>query len=195
MIMFNILSCNYNIFFRKIQANKLAKKYAKDLKFNLDMKCLIALSYLEPSEIPIYFHNFLETVEDTDSKIIANWFQENYVHGTVSSQPKYSPEFWSCHALNYLKIPRTQNAAEGWHHKINALVGKHNPKTYLLIKELIKESISNTADIEKIVCGTPPIPKKRKFADKDDRIDRILQHKEEYSEIQLLQAIGKNIKF
>lgn len=158
------------------------------------MKCLIALSYLEHSEIPLYFNKFMETLEDDDSKIMTDWFQENYVFGSISSQPKYSPEFWSCHELNTMKIPRTQNAAEGWHHKMNSLINKSNPKTYLLIKELIKETISNTADIEKIMCGSPPKPKKRKYSDKDDRIDRILQHKEDYSEIKLLQAIAKNIK-
>ena len=48
----------------------------KDLNFNLEMKCLVALSYLEQSEIPMYFQKFVENLKDDDSKIIANWFEE-----------------------------------------------------------------------------------------------------------------------
>lgn len=136
----------------------------------------------------------MDSLQDEDSVMMAKWFEENYVFGTVNSQPKYPAEFWSCYLINSMKIPRTQNSAEAWHNKINILIGKHNPGTYALIKELIKETISNLADIEKILCGSPPKNKKRKFFDKDAAIDTILQHQAKYSEIELLKSIAKKLR-
>lgn len=114
--------------------------------------------------------------------------------GTGNGPPKYSPGFWSCHEINMMKIPRTSNSAEAWHHKINQIIDKHHPGLYLLIKELIKESISNESAIEQKMTGAPPEKKKKKYVSKDERINRILMLRDDYSEAKLLKSIAVNLK-
>ncbi|KAL0892109.1 hypothetical protein ABMA27_015311 [Loxostege sticticalis] len=102
------------IIYRQVQAQACAKKYASSMTFNKQVKCLLALSYLPEEEIPTYFNTLLRSL----------WFQENYISGTRNTQPKYAPSYWSCHNINQMKIPRTSNSAEAWHHKINIIIDK-----------------------------------------------------------------------
>lgn len=164
------------------------------MTFNKQVKCLLALSYLPEEEIPTYFNTLLRCIEDPDWKALALWFQENYISGTRNTQPKYAPSYWSCHNINQMKIPRTSNSAEAWHHKINIIIDKNHPGVYSLINTLMKESLANTGDIEAILSGAPSQRKKKNYSNKDERIDTILQHKEEYSEFKLLMCIATNLK-
>ncbi|KAL0884147.1 hypothetical protein ABMA27_016160 [Loxostege sticticalis] len=182
------------IIYRQVQAQACAKKYASSMTFNKQVKCLLALSYLPEEEIPTYFNTLLRCIEDPDWKALALWFQENYISGTRNTQPKYAPNYWSCHNINKMKIPRTSNSAEAWHHKINIIIDKNHPGVYSLINTLMKESLANTGDIEAILSGAPSQRKKKNYSNKDERIDTILQHKEEYSEFKLLMCIATNLK-
>lgn len=190
----NIKSIKYAFCFRQVQAQACAKKYASSMTFNKQVKCLLALSYLPEEEIPTYFNTLLRCIEDPDWKALALWFQENYISGTRNTQPKYAPSYWSCHNINQMKIPRTSNSAEAWHHKINIIIDKNHPGVYSLINTLMKESLANTGDIEAILSGAPSQRKKKNYSNKDERIDTILQHKEEYSEFKLLMCIATNLK-
>lgn len=182
------------IIYRKIQSSGLVNKYSTNQEFNIEMKCLLALSYLSPDNIPIYFNEILSDLQDEDSKTIYDWFEANYVSGTVTSQPKYNPEFWSCYVVNSKNIPRTQNSAESWHHHINQIINKKTPGFYHLVSELIKETIINDTEIEKLLNGEPPEKKKKKYIVKEKRIERILQKKESLSKKNFIKEIAKNLK-
>ncbi|CAG9793720.1 unnamed protein product, partial [Diatraea saccharalis] len=150
------------IYFRQVQDQGFAKRYASDIQFNIEVKCLLALSFLEESEIYVYFESILKSLKDPDWQQLAHWFENNYVHGTSTTQPKYQPRFWSCYETNKMNIPRTQNSAEAWHNKINNIIDKNHPGVYELIKQLIKETVANEGEIENILTGAPPEPKKKK---------------------------------
>ncbi|XP_013196278.2 uncharacterized protein LOC132904299 [Amyelois transitella] len=182
------------ILYRQVQQRGLTQRYASDIKFKTDVKCLLALSFLPPNEIPIYFNKLLVSYKDDDDIIsLAHWFEENYVSGTCSAPARYIPEFWSCELINTLKLPRTQNSAEAWHHHINQIIDKKSPGFYHLIKELIKETIIKESEIEKMLCGSPPEKKRRKYIIKDEKLKKIIEIKENLNEIKYLKEISKII--
>lgn len=179
------------ILYRKIQKEGLSTKYNSDKQFNKEVKCLIALCYVHPNNVLMYFIDLLKTLSD-DSLEIAEWFGENYVQGKDNQPPKYNPNFW---CLNYLAtIPRTQNSAESFHHHINEICSKRHVGFYRLVSELIKETKVNLIEIQKIMEGEP-VPKKRmrKGHYKLRKIDNILKNIPEYSHVDLLRAIAENL--
>ncbi|KAL4718410.1 hypothetical protein ACJJTC_015062 [Scirpophaga incertulas] len=124
-------------------------------------------------------------------KELGHWFEENYVCGTCSRPAKYSPEFWSSEIVSAMNVPRTQNSAEAWHHHINQIIDKKKPGFYLLIKELIKETIINESEIDKMICGSPPEKKRKKYAIKDDKIKKLIELRNDLSEVKYLKEMAK----
>ena len=76
--------------------------------------------------------------------------------------------------------PRTTNAVEGWHHKLNAMCRRPHPNIYLFIQTLQKEQAANEAKIIQLDAGGIVRPKKRKYRQLDQRIqllkDRLRQN-------------------
>ncbi|CAG4953368.1 unnamed protein product [Colias eurytheme] len=178
------------ILYRQIQTRGLTQRYATDFTFKEEVKCLLALSFLSANEIPYYFHKLLEKLQG-DAKDIAIWFDENYVSGTCSAPAKYAPEFWSCEVVNRMDIPRTQNSAEAWHHHINQVIDKKKPGFYLLLRELIKETLIIESDIEKMILGEPQEKRRKKYVQKEEKLKKLIEIKENLSEIKYLKEISK----
>ena len=179
------------ILYRKIQKEGLSTKYNNDKQFNKEVKCLMALCYVHPDNVLMYFNGLLETLSE-DSLKIANWFGENYIQGKNNQPPKYNPSFW---CLNYLAtIPRTQNSAESFHHHISQICSKRHVGFYRLASELIKETKVNLIEIQKIINGES-VPNKRmkKGHYKLNNINNILQNIPEYNNVDLLRAIATNL--
>lgn len=105
--------------------------------------------------MPFWTQEFLYYVLG-DRQNTAQWFGENNVTGTCNAPPKYSPEFWSSEVVNRKSIPKTQNLAEAWHHHINQVINKKQPRFYHLIEELNKEIVIVESDIDKTTTGSPP---------------------------------------
>lgn len=93
-----------------MQHSGYQKLCGKNNKFASDVKCLLALAYLTPEEIPIYYEDLKENI-CSEAKVIAEWFSENYIWGTYTSPAIYKPHFWSVHESKERNIPRTQNSA------------------------------------------------------------------------------------
>jgi hypothetical protein len=63
---------------------------------------MMALSFLEKEEIPVYFAElYLELSPD------ARWVNKHYVNGESNRPPPFSLVFWSCSDLDKQQIPRT----------------------------------------------------------------------------------------
>jgi hypothetical protein len=56
------------------------------------VKCMMALSFLEKGEIPVYFaEHYLEL--SPDARLLANWVNKHYVNGKNNRPPSFSPAF------------------------------------------------------------------------------------------------------
>lgn len=179
------------IIYRKVQREGLTTKYNSDHTFNTEVKCILALYYIQPANIAMYFNDLINTMSN-DARKIADWFGIKYINGTNKQPPVYSPNFWT--QCNDKTIPRTQNSAESFHHHINQICAKRHVGFYRLVGELQSETSANIAAIERIRNGEP-LPKKRKAKNeyKLRRIDNILKEITEYTHVELLKAIASNL--
>ncbi|KAF9424317.1 hypothetical protein HW555_000456, partial [Spodoptera exigua] len=177
------------IIYRKIQSSGLAKLYGTDYSFSLEIKCLMALSFLPHSTIPQYFKVWEENCSEK-SALIAKWFAENYVVGKNGKLPQIPPSLWSCHDLNHLKLPRTQNNVEAWHHRLNSIVDKRSPGFYELSTILLAEMNIVEGKIQCILNGEPSAKQKKICTKKNVNIETILRNFEMYTELDLLKAIA-----
>lgn len=159
----------------------------------MEMKCLFALSYLSPNDIPHYFDEWRKNISP-EADIISEWFSDNYIWETISSPPKYQPSHWSTKDLIDQDIPRTQNYAESWHHRINTIVSANNAGFYRISNHLINEMKHSIIEINKLSIGTPVPAKKKKVLDKKCRIENILNNQLDYTKTGFLKAIGANLR-
>lgn len=179
------------IIYRKIQKTGKATMYGTNVNFAIEMKCLLALAFLNNSKITQYFEKFLETVSP-DSLEIVTMFGHNFVIDDAK-KPKFPPHLWSISELQKKGLPRTQNSAESWHHRINQLIDVKNPGFYKLAHELLKESFVILGNIEKMLNGETPPKKKKRNGNANKNIDNILKNIDEYTECQFLRSIASNL--
>lgn len=179
------------IIYRKLQREHLSSQYNQNGKFNKEIKCILALSFVHPVNVDMYLKDLVEILSE-DARNIADWFNEYYVNGKNNQQPLYSPTFWCLNSHN--SIPRTQNSAESFHHHINEVCSKRHVGFYRLVAELIKEVKVNDVLIAKIQNGeTPAKKRKNKNEMKIQNIENILKNITDYSHVELLQAIANNL--
>lgn len=126
--------CNFHlgqIIDRKVKSSGHATLYGKSIKFQREIRCLMALSFLPAEEIADYFSILIEDMS-REGLEISKWFGENYVLGKDNQPPSYLPAFWSCYELDLLGFPRNQCQAEAFHHHLNVV-----SSVYFLIINLI----------------------------------------------------------
>lgn len=109
------------IIFGRVQKNGKSVLYGTNIIFCMEIKCLLALAFLEPSEIALYFTK-LQEESSPDAVEIINKFGEDFVLSGINKSPKYSSDIWSIANLESRGLPRTQNSAESWHHRFNLIV-------------------------------------------------------------------------
>lgn len=191
-----IKGCNFHlgqIIYRRIQSQGFQTLYGKNITFATEMKCLFALSYLSPDDIPAYFDEWRRNISP-EAEVIAQWFSENYINGTSTSAPKYEPHQWSTKELIDQNIPRTQNNAEAWHHRINTIAGANHIGFYKLSIQLIKELKFSLMEVDKLSIGAPLPARKKKVLDKIYRIQGIINNQADYTKSGFLRAIGANLR-
>lgn len=179
--------------YRRIQRAGKAVIYGTNNNFAIEMKCLLALAFLDEKEIPHYFMKLQESVS-SESIDLVQMFGKDYVLGNGKNDPCFSPKLWSIASLQDKGLPRTQNSAESWHHRINKIVNHKNPGFYCLAHELLLESKVILGDVECLFNGQSPPKKTKKCLKTKERIDNILKKKKEYTEIEFLRALASNLK-
>ncbi|XP_055997797.1 uncharacterized protein LOC130047214 [Ostrea edulis] len=69
--------------------------------------------------------------------------------------------------------PRTTNAVEGWHHKLNRMCRRAHPNIFVFVEMLKKEQAANEAKIIQITARGVVRPKKKKYRQLDSRLQRL----------------------
>lgn len=67
--------------------------------------------------------------------------------------PKYPPKVWNHYEAMISGDATTTNSQEGWHHRLNTLIGKHHPSFYKFLSGLIDEQGTVDYTIREIELG------------------------------------------
>ena len=73
----------------------------------------------------------------------------------------------------YSDTIRTNNAVEGWHHKLNCDIGRSHPNVHKLVDILRKEQASTETTIQQALLGVAPPPRRRKYRQLDSCLQRV----------------------
>ncbi|XP_049315649.1 uncharacterized protein LOC125779119 isoform X2 [Bactrocera dorsalis] len=162
------------IIWRKVQKERLVKKYGNYENFSLQVRMLKSLAFVPPDEISEYYNSLCSILDDYDMLRLANWFERNYI-GKFDAPPKHQPTFWSVHRnVETSQFPRTQNSVEAWHRRLNVIVGKKNCGIYQLIANLKAEMIYVKSQISRVENGEV-FPKKLRSIRSNKQIKRIIK--------------------
>lgn len=190
--------------YRKIQNLQLASRYGTDEDFSIKIRQIPALAFLSPLEIPEAFDNLKPQLPEEAADLI-KWFEDNYVHGRVRKRlrngnttrwpPLFPPDLWSVFENEELGFPRTQNKVEAWHRRWQTLVGRAHVGVFSLIVEIQKEQDTTEGEIERINRGQAPQKRRKEDANKEMRLQTIIQNKANRSIQDFIRAIAHSIYF
>ena len=87
--------------------------------------------------------------------------------------------------------PRTDNHLEGWHNRLNRIVGKAHPNVYELIEVFQREEVAMAVTISQPEAGGRAPPRKRKAKEMDIRISELQRRLQagDYNIYQCVEAI------
>ena len=92
-----------------------------------------------------------------------------------------------------LGVPRTQNAVEAWHRRLESLVGRAHLGVYNIIENFQKEQEQVDAQVECILRGEQP-PKRRKVdEEKEKRILTVVNDQPNRPVMDYLRGIAHNL--
>ena len=179
---------------RNVQAKSLVERYTNDDFFALNVKMMVSMAFLEPSEIYLAFDMIKERL---DCNEFSEWFDSFYVNGKINRYrtngtairvpPRFPPALWSISDFADREWPRTQNSIEAWHSRFNGLLNCSHASLGRLVDELRKEQHTTEAAFESFLSGRLP-PTRAKDERKEENIRRILRNKDVYSMEEFLEV-------
>lgn len=121
---------------RKIQEVGLQAQYGRDPEFALRMRYLAALAFVPQQKVVDYFKKLKNMLcvekrpaagsDDWKVREVFEYLERTWI-GTEAAAPLFASKLWNMTALTLNRIPRTNNAVEGWHNAISQFVGCHRP--------------------------------------------------------------------
>lgn len=105
--------------------------------------------------------------------------------------PRFRIELWNLHESAITGLPRTNNAAEGWHNAFSLSVSSNHPTIFRFIEELKREQGRTEARIVKLNAGEK-VTKSQKYKKTNDRILSVMEKYEETEPLEYLTHISHN---
>ena len=150
--------------YRWVQEHGYSTEYAKQEDFYNFVRCSAALAFIPVSCVRTAWFGLKSSALDNASYIpFINYFSKTWING-------FPIKTWNHYTTTE---DRTNNTLEGWHNRLNKLVGRDHPNIYQLIKLMKKEEAVSEVKILQISHGGAPVQKKAKFRVINNRIDRL----------------------
>ena len=164
---------------RKVQEFGLQKKYQEDKCFHLNVKKLLALSFVPVSDIINAFELIADDFTDDDAEKLLDYFEATWIgepkkRGTGRKKPDFPIELWNVYDRVCTNLPRSNNSIEGWHQAFAQRVSIAHPTINKLTDKIRREQSKFEVDIAQIRQGQEPKPKKLAYRKLDERIKRLV---------------------
>ena len=192
-------------FARKAKQRGLAKKLGNDIDFAEKFNMLSALAFLPPDAIPSAFDTLASLFpEEENVESFLEYVEKNYIRGKITrirrnhpvrGPPKFPPEFWSVHQRTVQGLPRTQNAIEGWHNRLNGLISSPHPSPLKCVELIRKEEHTTTAEVRRLLRSGGSISTRRiNLRAREGKIQELLQSWETMPLMAFLQSVLERLR-
>lgn len=165
-----ISGCNFHFnqcLWRKIQELGLVKEYKENEDARTVCRMFSALAYLPMEHMDDAWSILWEKAFSIDKLTrFIDYFVEQWM-----DNPNMPIKVWNVYGQRH----RTNNAAEGWNSKLNAITNRNQPNVHLLVKILKEETQKVSFKLKSRELGDPGIKRKRAYVKLDERIENILK--------------------
>ena len=164
-----------------VQSSGLQERYTADQEFALEIRQIAALAFVPLGDVV----ERLEYLEDTLSREtdpIVEYFEKYYVgtrrYNGERRIPMFPPALWNVHEQTLIGQDHTMhtcNNQEGWHHKFSSTIACHHPTLSKFLDGILLEQSAMEKLRDQVVVGHEGPSKKRKYEDRDRRIQSLVQ--------------------
>ncbi|XP_043465180.1 uncharacterized protein LOC122500349 [Leptopilina heterotoma] len=132
--------------YRRVQSEGLQEMYNSnnDARIREAMRTMCALAFVPSDDVPEFFDLFIDQAPQ-EFVSVAEYFEITYIRGKPARgrrraiPARYDPALWNQYNAVIQKTARTNNASEGWHNRLQVVVGRYHPSLYTFLKELKQE--------------------------------------------------------
>lgn len=185
-----IIGCNYHFnqcIWRKVQDIGMVTDYTHDYEVRLNVRMCSALAHLPLDQVD---EGWLLIQENTPNHEKLSKFYDYFVEQWLENSiiPK---DMWNCYGERH----RTNNAVEGWNHRLNKMTNKSHPNIYALIKTLKDDAEYQGFVFDRMELNLEGNKRKKKTIKIDERIANTLDNFNETGDLkkclQILAYIQK----
>ena len=177
-------------------------RYNQEPEFALHLRMLCALAFLPPNDVINGFVALCQQIRNTfnaDADDLLEYFEDTYIGRFRQNAPRRNPLFaidlWNMYHRTDQELPRTNNSIEGWHRSFQAHLSACHPNVWKFISILKKEEALVRTSILQHQGGHPVPPQRRRYADCNARIIRIVDNYPNRQLMDYLRSIAHNIAF
>ncbi len=173
--------------------------------FALMIKHLTALAFCQPYDVRNYYLELLQDnffVVTPDIRLLLEYFEKVWVgippEGTRNDwiEPLFPLEMWNVSNAVATNLPRTNNSVEGWHFRMQHLIGANHPNFIKFLDLLRKEEDMIRIEIIQVVdANANAPPRKKKYIELDRRLEAAVGTYFNRSAIDFLRCIAYNLVF
>ena len=173
--------------YKKIQNLGLAKRYNNELEFACDIRLLSSLAFVPINDVRNVFDSVSQYLVTKYGDLLDDYilyFQRNYVGITIGErlrEPRFAIRLWNLHDTAISSGPRTNNSVEGYNHAMNSSFGMSHPTVQKFVEQIKKEIVKAKIKATEVLNGTQPQPKRPRFREITERLNRITSTYETYA--------------
>ena len=188
---------------RKIQETpEIAEKYKVDDEFALELRQLLALSFVPVTDVVASFDILMETPFFTENERLLmpliHYYEDIWIGRPQRGrrrEPMFAHALWNTFTATANEEARTNNSMEGWHRRFSSLIGAHHPSLWKFIDVLKTEQSQTQFRLNQLVAGVPPPAKRRKYKDLDQRLMNSIAKFGTIALTEYLIGIAQNVSF
>ena len=154
-----------------------------------------ALAFVRLSDVPTAFEALQEYVDECLEPVM-EYVEDNYVgrrRGTGRKEPRFKHAWWNVHDRTLRDEARTNNNAEAGFRRLRHDFSCSHPTIFKFIDVLRQLHRSRDLEYDQAENSVPPPAKKKKYAQVNDRIKKIVEDYDARSHIEFLRAIAHNL--
>lgn len=171
------LSTGQNIW-RKIQEERLAALYTSDESFCMEMRKILALSFIRPDKMDDALGLVTDTMPAEGLPVLA-YFEENYIGRGLRARRLPARQFdisvWNNHERVVENLPRSNNYSEAFNNSFaEACERQHHLRFDRFVEKLHGKQNDAELDIAQMLSGAAPKQRRLKYRKVDDNIRRLV---------------------
>ena len=163
----HVHGCFYHLsqnLYRKVQASGLQQLYTEDQQVASAVRMMAALAFVPVNHVVRCFETLQDDLPTPDVlQPVVDYMEDNCI-GRPQRRGRRAPKFplalWNVHEQVVQDVPRTNNAAEGFHRHMQASIQAFHPNIWTFLRLLKKEQSLYDVHITQIMAGQPPPPQR-----------------------------------